>query len=562
VRKEPAPQRQAPPVIDIGQSSLKVRWGRRTLEVALEREPGGELTARARESAAAELRAFLGGSVRRPRQALCAVPARGVSLRRLELPPVSREEAERLLALQLEREFPLPPERLAWGYSLPASTNGTAPVLGPALEPATAPALLLALRRESLDEYQALLSAAGLRASFGLGILAASRLCPNGPGRSALLDVGRTHSELLLLDDGPASVRSLSWGGEEVSARIAELLAIGRDEAEAIKRRFTGRALAAGAAAGASEEERAVLEALREGATALARLVHEALASSASPAGADVPQRLFLVGGGSRLPGFLPELAERLGEGAVCERLESAEEPTVSAVIRGLIREAEAAEASPPIRFVLTESGPGRMAAQAAPAARRWLAAAIALALLSVLLRYGPPMARLRGLAKRLSQVQSLSAARPALDQELAFLQSVKASRAPYLEVLSALAGSSPPGTRLESFSMSRQGEVSVKGSLGSREEAGRLREKLLQSGWFSQVVMEEENPAKEKRLDFRLSAQARPDGPRPPAPAVPAPPAREVAAKPVSPPHLEEGAPPPVPSPVSPAVSTAGPER
>ena len=62
------------------------------------------------------LRGFLGQKGRAAgRSAFCAIGARGVSMRRLSLPAASEDELQRVLRLQIESEFPLSPDELAWG---------------------------------------------------------------------------------------------------------------------------------------------------------------------------------------------------------------------------------------------------------------------------------------------------------------------------------------------------------------------------------------------------------------------------------------------------------------
>ena len=103
--------------IEIGQSSLKVLKEDEGLELQLERMENGRLTNSCREKVTLGLRSFLKLQQRwwvRPR-AFCAIGARGVSLRKLTLPVSAKEELQRLLLLQIESEFPLPPDELAWG---------------------------------------------------------------------------------------------------------------------------------------------------------------------------------------------------------------------------------------------------------------------------------------------------------------------------------------------------------------------------------------------------------------------------------------------------------------
>src|SRR4051812_156134 len=103
--------------VEIRPRSLRVVNGEEHLALPLEREGNGRLTEACRQKVMTGLRAFLKKKGWQPKsRALCAIDARGVSLRQLSLPLATKEELPRLLKLQIESEFPLPPESLAWGY--------------------------------------------------------------------------------------------------------------------------------------------------------------------------------------------------------------------------------------------------------------------------------------------------------------------------------------------------------------------------------------------------------------------------------------------------------------
>src|SRR5207249_12199761 len=104
--------------VEIRQRALRILHGEESLVIRLEREQSGRLTAGCKENVSAALRTFLKKKGWQPRaQAFCAIEARGVSLRRLTLPVSASTDLQRMLRLQIESEFPLPPEALAWGYS-------------------------------------------------------------------------------------------------------------------------------------------------------------------------------------------------------------------------------------------------------------------------------------------------------------------------------------------------------------------------------------------------------------------------------------------------------------
>src|SRR5256885_6784863 len=97
--------------LELRQHSLHALFLEEGLEISIERQENGRLTGQSAERLMVHLRDFLKKHSCPARlRAFCAIEARGVSLRRLTLPSSAREELERLLPLQIESEFPLPPD--------------------------------------------------------------------------------------------------------------------------------------------------------------------------------------------------------------------------------------------------------------------------------------------------------------------------------------------------------------------------------------------------------------------------------------------------------------------
>src|SRR5580700_10732222 len=160
--------------IDIGQSSLQAVQGEDVFAFPLERGENGRLTDLCRERLTVSLRGFLGQkSGVTGRSAFCAVGARGVSMRRLSLPASPEEELQRVLRLQIESEFPLSPDELAWG------SRPTGPPKAPAAGgPARQELLVVAVKKEVLEDYTGVLTACGVVPVFTLAALARAELQP------------------------------------------------------------------------------------------------------------------------------------------------------------------------------------------------------------------------------------------------------------------------------------------------------------------------------------------------------------------------------------------------
>ena len=189
--------------LEISSGMLKVLRESAGLELPLAREPGGRLTQECKTRLAASLQPFLDRKAWQPRaKAFCAIGATGVSLRRLALPAVAGEEFQRLLRLQIESEFPLPPDELAWGWQ-PIETGGG--------EAAKREVLVAAVKKEVVEDYANVLRACGVTPVFTVAALARKFVCPPQPNPYALLELGRSQSELVTFDPGvPGIIRVLS----------------------------------------------------------------------------------------------------------------------------------------------------------------------------------------------------------------------------------------------------------------------------------------------------------------------------------------------------------------
>ena len=491
--------------IDIGQSFFRAVAGGQAFAFALERGENGRLTDLCRERLTLSLREFLGKQGRAAgRSAFCAVGARGVSMRRLSLPASSKDELQRLLRLQIESEFPLPPEELAWG-SRPVS-----PLQPPANGgPAPRELLVVAVKKETLEEYAAILAACGIVPFFTLAALARAELYPPPPGSGAVLDIGRTHSELMSFDHGvPASIRIVAWGGETITRLIQEKLAISHDEAERLKLRPDQP--------GVASDPR---EPLLQNATASALAL---LAQAIRPAA--LGEKLCLTGKSALDPRLAPLLAGLLGGAVSCQSLEPAAGAGPSAVIAGLIKSTGPNSASPPL--ILERNGSLGAARPARPAVWKWAAAAALLALAALFFPYAEAIVLKPFLEKKLAALQADRGRLATIDQELDFLKYLKQNQPPYLDAIYLLARSAPQGMRLDGLSLGRYQEVSIRMKMANAEQVSDFRSKLIDSGWFSNVMVEEQTPSPDRRVTVRMSAELKPAESR--KPIAPEPPGKK----------------------------------
>lgn len=101
---------------EISFEEFKLLEGDRSFRFALERDAHGGITPGSREQLVQKLREFFKGNLFRSRpEVICAIPLNGVTLRRITMPPADKNESGQMLLLQIEKEFPISPEELAWG---------------------------------------------------------------------------------------------------------------------------------------------------------------------------------------------------------------------------------------------------------------------------------------------------------------------------------------------------------------------------------------------------------------------------------------------------------------
>jgi Tfp pilus assembly PilM family ATPase len=469
--------------LEIGQSSLKALNGEGGLELALERQPGGRLTPACKQKVSASLQGFLKHNAwERPLRVVCAIGARGVSLRRLKLPASAVDNASEVLRLQLENELPISPDLLAWGYVPLGQSDGGQEYL------------LAAVRKETLEDYAELFGESEARPVFTVAALARSRLC-EGFERAPwlLLEIGRYESEIITFDhSGPVGLRTLFWGGENVTHALSQKLGISRNEAEEIK---LGRM-----PADKSASPLAVLEAIDSSVQELAGMLSHYVGTHG----------ILVVGKTAALDGFEDKLSSRLSAPVSRVPVEIPLGEGQSVALQGL----KAAEKDGESRALLAlQTKPGKAGSRSAmPFPRQWAIRAGALALALLLLPYAEALVLKPFLKHRLEALKLEQSRLGTIDQEMEFLQYLKQSQPPYLDALYVLSKTAPMGTRLESVSMNRRGELALRGAVRDGLQLTEFRAKLIDSGFFSSVTVEEQVPTPDRqKLNFRLNAQWKP---------------------------------------------------
>jgi Tfp pilus assembly protein PilN len=112
-------------------------------------------------------------------------------------------------------------------------------------------------------------------------------------------------------------------------------------------------------------------------------------------------------------------------------------------------------------------------------------------------------------LARRLAALKSESEQLAVIDRELSFLQFLEQNQSPHVDAVYVVANAIPQGSRIETMNLSRQGEVSLTGWLRDPNQLGEFRLQLINSGFFSTVVVEDQSPTPDRqRINFRITAR------------------------------------------------------
>lgn len=425
--------------IEITRDAFKLLNEGERFEAALERQPNGRLTPGCKETLQSRLQEFLRQKLNRT--AWCAIPAQGVSLRKLSLPSVAKDDFQRVLRFQIESEFPLSPDQLAWGTQpLGKDASGRQQLLAGAV------------KKELIQDFHDVLSACGVTPTFTVAPIARTAACPQPPSNYSVMDLSGTQSELITLENGvPVSIRVLPCGGNNFQP---------------------------------------------------AGLNRSSLGS-----------KLFITGNHPCSKQVADQLLQYFNHSVEVELVPASSE-AFTAAIHGLQQLTNNPSTTPLIlRFTESDDLPRTLNRPA-----QWKLAALGIFLL---LAWGSLPYLEAFLLKpryevRLKATDSEKDRFGIIDRELAFLQDLKKLQSPYLDTLYLLADSAPKGTRFDAVSMNRRGEISFRGSMPNGQQVSEFRSKLIASGFFSTVVVDEQSPSPDRqKVIVKITAQWKPAGAR-----------------------------------------------
>jgi hypothetical protein len=149
--------------------------------------------------------------------------------------------------------------------------------------------------------------------------------------------------------------------------------------------------------------------------------------------------------------------------------------------------------------------GPGT----ARPAPLKWAALAAALLLAVLAFPYLEAVLLKPHLAHKLQAITAEKGRLATIDRELDFLRYLKQNQPNYVDAIFLLSKAAQPGTRFDSLSLNKRGDISLHGPMPNGQQVGEFRAKLIDSGVFTNIAIEEQTPSPDRqRVIIRLSAQ------------------------------------------------------
>jgi type IV pilus assembly protein PilM len=229
------------------------------------------------------------------KKVVAAVGGHDVIIKRIQMDRMSADDAREVIRWEAEQHVPFDMENVQLDFQ----------ILDPEGEGAQMSVLLVAAKRELIDNRLNLLADAGLQPTvvdveaFALHN-AFEQSYPGGlDGLVALVNVGHETTNLNLLQDGvPVLVRDVPFGSRKVREALQRDRGLTADEAEGI---VQGR-----------RDDSDVSHVVSEKIEELAVGIERAAAFLVAQSGGGI-NRVFVCGGGARIPGLVEALGSRLG---------------------------------------------------------------------------------------------------------------------------------------------------------------------------------------------------------------------------------------------------------
>jgi type IV pilus assembly protein PilM len=242
------------------------------------------------------IRAVVEGAGLANKEVVAAVGGHDVIIKKIQMDRMGHEEARDLIRWEAHQHVPFDMESVQLDFQI-LDPEGTGPQMS---------VLLVAAKRELIENRMALLADAGVRAAvvdvdaFALHN-AFERSYPDSMrGVVALVNIGHETTNVNILDNGvPIVVRDIPFGSRRIREALQRERGLTAEQAEAVLQ--------------GHERSVDLEEFVDERVDELAVGIERAVAFITAQTGGDGVDRCFLSGGGARVPGVAAALANRLG---------------------------------------------------------------------------------------------------------------------------------------------------------------------------------------------------------------------------------------------------------
>lgn len=237
------------------------------------------------------------------RDVVSSVSGHSVIIKRINLPLMTQEELEESIQWEAEQYIPFDVNDVNIAFQILDNRGDEAGQME---------VLLVAARKELVNEYQSIIQQAGLSPAivdvdcFALENMFTLNYDPP-EGSVALINVGASSVNINVLNSGvTAFTRDLNIGGRQFTEEIQRSLNISHEEAELLKTGGDSR----DADAVVPEEIEHILSEVSEN---LATEIHRSLDFHLSANPGAALGRIYLAGGASRTPGLAAAISSRVG---------------------------------------------------------------------------------------------------------------------------------------------------------------------------------------------------------------------------------------------------------
>jgi type IV pilus assembly protein PilM len=237
------------------------------------------------------------------KQVVASVSGNSVIIKRINLPKMTSEELEESIQWEAEQYIP---------FDINDVNIDVQILEGASEDPSQMEVLLVAARKELVNEYQSLIAQAGLKpAVIDVDAFAVANMFEQNydatPETIALVNVGASNVNIHILRKGvSAFTRDVGMGGRQFTEEIQRTLNISYEEAEAMKVGGDEK----DAAAVVPEEIERVLSSVGD---ALATEIQRSLDFYLSTSSDQGISRLYLSGGAARTPGLTRSIGRQTG---------------------------------------------------------------------------------------------------------------------------------------------------------------------------------------------------------------------------------------------------------